>query len=98
MSIDLAGKRLELLKETVRKISRVAILVDPSRPRSAEVKEIKDAGQGLGVQVQSLAVKVRYDFKDAFRFARKGRPHALLIFPAGRSTATRPLSTRSSAK
>ena len=62
MSVDLAGKRLELLKETVPKSSRVAVLLDPSRPRTAEVREIQDAAHALGVQVQSPTVKGPDDF------------------------------------
>lgn len=50
MSTELAGKRLELLKEAVPKASRVAVLLDPTRPRVIDVKEIQDAGHAFGVQ------------------------------------------------
>ena len=98
MSIDLAGKRLELLKETVPKSSRVAVLLDPSRPRAAEVKEIQDAAQALGMQVQSPIVKGPDDFKDAFRSATKGRADALMIVSGGVFNAHRPLLTELAAK
>ena len=98
MSIDLAGKRLELLKETVPKSSRVAVLLDPSRPRAAEVKEIHDAAHALGVQVQSPIVKGSDDFKDAFRSATKGRADALMIVAGGVFNAHRPLLTELAAK
>ena len=98
MSIDLAGKRLELLKETVPKSSRVAVLLDPSRPRAAEVKEIQDAAHALGVQVQSPIVKGSDDFKDAFRSATKGRADALIIVSGGVFNAHRPLLTELAAK
>jgi putative ABC transport system substrate-binding protein len=83
MSIDLVGKRLELLKETVPKSSRVAVLLDPSRPRAAEVKEIQEAAQALGVQVQFPKIKGPDDFKDAFRSATKSRADALMIVSGG---------------
>jgi putative tryptophan/tyrosine transport system substrate-binding protein len=98
MSIDLAGKRLELLKETARKSSRVAVLVDPSRPRAAEVKEIQDAGHALGVQIQSPTVKGPDDFKDAFQSATKGRADALMIVSGGVFNAHRPLLIELAAK
>jgi putative tryptophan/tyrosine transport system substrate-binding protein len=98
MSIDLAGKRLELLKETVPKSSRVAVLLDPSRPRAAEVKEIQDAAHALGVQVQSPTVKGPDDFKNAFRSASKGRADALMIVSGGVFNAHRSLLTELAAK
>jgi putative tryptophan/tyrosine transport system substrate-binding protein len=98
MSIDLAGKRLELLKETVPKSSRVAVLLDPSRPRAAEVKEIQDAAHALGVQVQSPIVKGPDDFKDAFRSASKRRADALMIVSGGVFNAHRLLLTELAAK
>jgi ABC-type uncharacterized transport system substrate-binding protein len=91
MSIDIAGKRLELLKETVPRSSRVAVLLDPSRPRAAEVREIQEAGHALGLQVQSPTVKGPDDFKDAFRSASKGRADALMIVSGGVFNAHRPL-------
>ena len=98
MSIDLAGKRLELLKETAPKSSRVAVLVDPSRPRTTEVKEIEDAGHALRVQIQSPTVKGPDDFKDAFRSATKGRADALMIVSGGVFNAHRALLIELAAK
>ena len=54
----LAGKRLELLKETVPKALRVAILWDPQNPSSTqEWKESQSAAQNLGLQLHSMAVR-----------------------------------------
>ena len=90
MSIELAGKRLDLLKEAVPKISRVALLLDPTRPRTAELKETQDAGRVLKVEIQSLVVKGPDNFEEAFRSAAKGRAQALVVISGGVFNAHRP--------
>jgi putative tryptophan/tyrosine transport system substrate-binding protein len=80
VSTDLAGKRLELLKETVPKLTRVGILWNPADPGSAAVlKETETVARALGVQVQSLEVRSPNDFESAFKAAIGGRAHALFI-------------------
>jgi putative ABC transport system substrate-binding protein len=98
MSIDLVGKRLELLKETVPKSSRVAVLLDPSRPRAAEVKDLQEAAQALAVQVRFPKIKGPDDFKDAFQSASKGRADGLLLVAGGIFNAHRPLIIELAAK
>lgn len=90
MSTELAGKRLELLKEAVPKSSRVAVLTDPTRPRAADVQEIQEAGHALGVQVKPLAVQSVNEFEDAFRSASTGRADALMIISGALFNAHRP--------
>ena len=90
MSRELAGKRLELLKEAVPKISRVAVLLDPTRPRTAELTETQDAGRALKVEIQSLVVKGPDNFEEAFRSAAKGRAQALVIISGGVFNPHRP--------
>ena len=54
----LAGKRLELLKETVPKLSRVALLWNPQLPGSTQTrKEIQLAARELGLQLHSMEVR-----------------------------------------
>lgn len=89
MSIDLVGKRLELLKETVPKLSRVAVLIDPSRPRAAEIKDLQGVAQALSVQVQFPKIKGPEDFKPAFQSAAKGRAEGLLVLTSGVFNAQR---------
>ena len=72
----LAGKRLELLKETVSKLSRVAVLWDPQNAGSAQVwKESQLPAKELGLELHSMAIKsadkLESEFKEAFR-ARSG--------------------------
>jgi putative ABC transport system substrate-binding protein len=68
---DTAGKRLELLKEVVPALSRVAVLWNPANPSHAlHLKETLAAARALGVQVQSLEARGPEDFETAFKAAR----------------------------
>jgi ABC-type uncharacterized transport system substrate-binding protein len=63
----LAGKRLELLKEAVTKISRVAALWNPHDPSSAQQwKESQLAARELGLQLHSMEVSSADRFESAF--------------------------------
>ena len=63
VSSDLAGKRLQLLKEAVPGVTRVAVLWNPDHP-DGEFAATQAAGRSLGVQVQSLEVRGRDDFAE----------------------------------
>jgi putative ABC transport system substrate-binding protein len=68
---DLTGKRLELLKEVLPSLSRVAFLVHAANPGHAQyVREAELAARNLGVQLQVLPVRGPDDFEEAFRRAR----------------------------
>jgi putative tryptophan/tyrosine transport system substrate-binding protein len=82
MAPELAGKRLELLKEMVPKLSRVAVLWNPQGPSSIPSwKEIQLPARQLGVQLHSLEVRSPNDFDKAFGDATKARAGALAIMP-----------------
>ena len=77
---ELSGKHLELLKETVPKLFRVAILGTSTNPGYAQViKEVKLAAGALGVKLQYLDVPDPKDIETAFQAARKGRAEAVLV-------------------
>ena len=79
MAPDLAGKRLELLKEVLPQLTRVAILWNAANPYSASVfKETQGAGQTLGIEVLSLEVRQPEDLDRAFEATRQQRPDALV--------------------
>jgi ABC-type uncharacterized transport system substrate-binding protein len=79
---DLVGKRVELLKEIVPKLSRVAVLWNPNAAVSAlSWKELESAAQALGVQLHSLEVRTVDELDKAFRNATKARAEALVILP-----------------
>lgn len=76
----LAGKRLELLKETIPKLSRVAVLWNPQNPGSAQSwNESQLAARELGVQLYSMEVKGSDRLESAFKEAIKARSAALAV-------------------
>jgi len=77
---ELSGKRLELLKEVVPKISRVGVLLDADNPEAADgFKEYKAAGRTLKIELQSLGVRgPNPDLEGAFQAAAKGRVNTLV--------------------
>jgi putative tryptophan/tyrosine transport system substrate-binding protein len=80
MSYELSGKRLELLKEMVPKLSRVAVLWSPLSTTSKSIwKDLQLPARQLGVQLHSLEVRSPDEFDKAFEDASKARAGALLI-------------------
>jgi len=79
MSRDLAGKRLELLKEILPGLSRAAVLWNADNPFSALVfKETERAAQTLGINVQSLEVRSPDDLDGALAAATRENASALV--------------------
>ena len=75
---ELAGKVIELLKEAVPAISRVAVLWNPDHA-DPEFQETRRAATALGVQLQSLEVRQSGDFDAAFNTATKEHAEGLII-------------------
>jgi len=77
---ELNGKRLELLKEIVPKLSRVAVFGTSTQPGNAQsLKETELAAGAFGVKLQYLDVLSPKDIETAFRAAGKGRADAVLV-------------------
>ena len=84
LSPDLSGKRLETLKETFPKISRVSFLWNSANlGTAAQFRGAEIAGRELGVKLQSLELQPPYDFESAFRAAADSRADALIVSTAG---------------
>ena len=81
LSRELGGKRLELLKEAVPKLARVAVLYDPAIPGSVlEVKEVLPvAARALGLTIQPWEVRAADDFERVFAALSKQRPDGLYV-------------------
>jgi putative tryptophan/tyrosine transport system substrate-binding protein len=80
LSPELSGKRLELLKEIVPNLSRVAVLGTSTQPDNAQMsREVELAARALGVKLQYLDVLSHKDVETAFRAAGKGRSDAVLF-------------------
>ena len=81
LSLELGGKRLELLKEAVPKVARVAVLYDPATPAGViDVKEVLPvAARALKLTIQPCEVRAADDFERVFA-ALKQRPDGLYVF------------------
>jgi putative ABC transport system substrate-binding protein len=89
MAPDLSGKRLELLREAVPRVSRVAVLWDPSPGQSDEVRATETAARGLGVKVQPVEVRDPKDFQNAYAAMTKQQADAVIIIQSSFSLAYR---------
>ena len=78
--MDLGVKRLELLKEIVPKLTRVAVLPGPGA-RGAVLKEIQAAAPSLQIQLHIMEMRVADDLERAFETAAKARVGALTVIP-----------------
>jgi putative ABC transport system substrate-binding protein len=77
---ELSGKQLELLKEIVPKLSRVAVFGNSTNPGNGlALREIERAAGALKVKLQILDVLNPRDIEAAFRTASKGRDEAVLV-------------------
>jgi putative ABC transport system substrate-binding protein len=87
---DLTGKQLELLKEIVPKLTRVAVLGNSKEPGNVQaIQETKLAGTGLKLQLRYLDVQNPHEIKNAFEAAIKERADALLILSSPLATSHR---------
>jgi putative ABC transport system substrate-binding protein len=80
---ELMSKRLELFREIVPGIARVAVFVNPANPARAEsqVREAESAGAALKLQVQIFKVASANEISAAFATLAKNRPDALFVSP-----------------
>ena len=81
LSVELGGKRLELLKEAVPKLARVAVLYDPTTPSS--VREVKEdlpvTARALKLTLQPWEIRGTDDFDRVFAAMGKQRPDGLYL-------------------
>jgi putative ABC transport system substrate-binding protein len=88
---SLGGKRLELLKELIPRLSRIGVLWNPAtpagrtdgpqmtRPAQLGLEQTEETGRALGIQVQSLPVRRPGDFSSALEAATRDRIGALIV-------------------
>jgi len=83
LTIETAGKRLELFKATVPPLVRVAVLYDPANPFNAlHAQAVQTAGQARGLTVQLWEVRGKDDFERVFAGLRQESPDGLYV-PGG---------------
>ena len=80
IAVELAGKRLDLLKEAIPRITRIALLANMSSPASAsQWRQMEGAARSLGLEPQLLDVRTSADFARAFDTATKRRVDAVQV-------------------
>jgi putative ABC transport system substrate-binding protein len=80
LSVDLSGKRLELLKQIVPRVSRVAVLWNPGNPAGIlGFRETETAARRLGVTLQSLPVRQRDEIESAFTAMVQERAEGFVV-------------------
>jgi putative ABC transport system substrate-binding protein len=80
---EISGKQLELLKEIVPRLSRVAVIGNSTNPGNAQaLRETELAAGAFGVQLQYLDVLGPKDIETGFRAASKGRADAVVALPS----------------
>jgi putative tryptophan/tyrosine transport system substrate-binding protein len=81
---EISGKQLEILKEIVPRLSRVAVFGTSTNPANAQaLRELELAAGALGVKLQYLEIRRSLDIDSAFRAASAGRADAGLLMVAG---------------
>jgi ABC-type uncharacterized transport system substrate-binding protein len=77
---EMAGKRFELLKEIIPRLSRVAVLGNATMPGASQaLRETENAAGAFGVKLQYIEVQSPRDIETAFRAASKGRADAVFV-------------------
>ena len=90
LSPEISGKQLELLKETVPKLSRVAVLGNSTSPGNAQALREMELAAGVSkAKLQYLDVLDPKDIETAFRAASKGRADVILVLPSPLLTSQR---------
>jgi putative ABC transport system substrate-binding protein len=80
-SNELAAKRLELMRELVPEATRVAVLVNPNNPATAEptLRDVQAAARTIGLEIQVLNASTSREIDTAFATFERERPDALFV-------------------
>jgi ABC-type uncharacterized transport system substrate-binding protein len=79
-SAEIAGKRIQLLKDAVPQMVQVAVLLDPDLPSARlEWSQLESAGRSLNVTLRQLVARRANEFEDAFAGIGPNRPDGLLV-------------------
>jgi putative tryptophan/tyrosine transport system substrate-binding protein len=82
LSLELVGKRMELLKEALPGLKRVAIIARPEHPgEQGELRASQAAAQRLGIAIDYYPARNESDLEDAFASILKSRSEAVVVFP-----------------
>ena len=82
LAYELVGKRLELFKEAVPRVSRVAVVANPAHPgEQRELRETQSIARALGITLGYHQVSSKVDYDTAFDAILKEKANGLLVFP-----------------
>jgi putative ABC transport system substrate-binding protein len=100
IAAELAGKRLEVLKEIIPTVSKVAVMINPNDPNaSLQMTSARSAADALSVQLDPiLPIRSAADLKGAFDAAAKARVSGALRMIDSVATALRPLTVAHAAE
>lgn len=85
LSLELAGKRMELLKEVLPGLKRVAVFANPQHPgKNAEFATAQDAARKLGYSIDYFELRTLAELNTAFQEIPKLRCEAIMVFPDAR--------------
>ena len=88
LAYELVGKRLELLKEAVPRVSRVAVIANPAHPgEQRELRETQSIARALGITLEHHQVRSKADYDTAFDAIPREKANGLLSFPEGGTLA-----------
>ncbi len=92
MAPELSGKQLEILKETIPRLSRVAVLGTGNQPGTTQaLNETELSARALAVELQFVDVRNRTDIEAAFRSLTKGHTNALFLLSGPMLFVERPV-------
>lgn len=84
LSLELVGKRIELLKDVMPTLTRVAILANPEHQGDqAELRASQAAATALGLTLEYFAVRGVPELEQAFATIPRSRSEAVVVFPDG---------------
>ena len=90
LSFELVGKRLELLKEAVPRVSRVAVLSNPQHPgEQRELRETQSSARVMGMTLDYYQTRTKAEFDAAYDALSKQDVNGLLVFPEAVTLANR---------
>jgi putative tryptophan/tyrosine transport system substrate-binding protein len=90
LSFELVGKRLELLKEAVPRVSRVAILSNPQHPgEQRELRETQSSARAMGMTLDYHQTRTKAELDAAYEAISKQNVNGLLVFPEAVTLANR---------
>jgi ABC-type uncharacterized transport system substrate-binding protein len=87
--VELVAKRLELLRDLVPGLARVAVLINPASPVTAQatLRDVEAAAPSMGLHMRALAASSAHEIEAAFAGMARERPDALFVSPARSSPA-----------